>query len=278
MHKVTSEDMDLLEKFLASSYSKGDAGVYAVCPRKDVTIVMYFFWSDDVASHKWPNFAGALLETWRNCGLLPTVIVTNMLHQCVQDFAAIYSNVDVQVEEELRPGNINSMSIDCNSKLHKRFSTKYVLIVQDDGFPLRRGLDEFVEKNYDFIGSPYCRAKKIPDLLTRILNFCPSNGGFSLRSKGICERAAFYWEKEYSCRDFVVNEMSEDLFYTKTLPTRSLSFWFYRRQAPSIIAERFSYEGVFPLYSKAMPFGFHTATGFAVLVRRFGNSILSVNS
>ena len=278
MHKATSEDLGLLEKFLASSCSKGDRGIYSVCPRKDVAIVMYFFWRDDIASSKWPNFVGALLETWRNCGLLPTVIVTNMLHQCVQDFAAIYSNVDVQVEEELRPGDINSMSIDCNSKLHKRFSTKYVLIVQDDGFPLRRGLDEFVEMNYDFVGSPYCRAKKIPDLLTRILNFCPSNGGFSLRSKEICERAAYYWEKEYSFRDFVVNEMSEDLFYTKTLPTRSLSFWFNRRQAPSIIAERFSYEGVFPLYSKTMPFGFHTATGFAALVRRFGDSILSVNS
>lgn len=278
MHKAASEDLGLLEKFLASSCFKGDRGIYSVCPRKDVTIVMYFFWRDDIASSKWPNFVGALLETWRNCGLLPTVIVTNMLHQCVQDFAAIYSNVDVQVEEELRPGDINSMSIDCNSKLHKRFSTKYVLIVQDDGFPLRRGLDEFVEMNYDFVGSPYCRAKKIPDLLTRILNFCPSNGGFSLRSKEICERAAYYWEKEYSFRDFVVNEMSEDLFYTKTLPARSLSFWFNRRQASSIIAERFSYEGVFQLYSKTMPFGFHTATGFAALVRRFGDSILSVNS
>lgn len=78
MHKATSEDMDLLEKFLASSYSKGDAGVYSVCPRKDVTIVMYFFWRDDIAFSKWPNFVGALLETWRNCGLLPTVIVTNV--------------------------------------------------------------------------------------------------------------------------------------------------------------------------------------------------------
>ena len=275
MHNATSEDLDLLEKYLMSSYCRADEGVCSVSPRKDVTIVMYFFWRSDVASSKWPNFVGALLETWRNCGLLSTVIVTNKSHQCVQDFAARYSNVDVQVEEELRPGDINSMSIDCNSKLYKRFSTKYVLIVQDDGFPLRRGLDEFVEKNYDFIGSPYCRAKKIPNLLARILNFCPSNGGFSLRSKEICERAAYYWKKDYSWRDFVVAEMSEDLFYTKTLPTKSLWFWLNRKQAPSIIAERFSYEGVFPLYSTTMPFGFHTATGFATLVRRFGDLILS---
>ena len=278
MHKATSKDLDLLEEFLASSYSREETGVYSVSPRKDVTIVMYFFWRDNVASSKWPNFAGALFETWRNCGLLPTVIVTNMLHQCVQDFAKKYDNVDVQVEENLCPGNINTMSIDCNSQLYRRFLTKYVLIVQDDGFPLRRGLDEFIEKNYDFIGSPYCRAKKIPNLITSILNFCPSNGGFSLRSKEICERVAYYWEKDYSHRDFVVSEMSEDLFYTKTLPTRNLSFWFSRRQAPSIIAERFSYEGVFPLYSKTVPFGFHTATGFAELVRRFGDSISLVNS
>ena len=56
--------------------------------------------------------------------------------------------------------------------------------------------------------------------------------------------------------------MSEDLFYTKTLPIRSPLFWLRRKQAPSKIAERFSYEGCFPLYSETMPFGFHTATGF----------------
>ena len=261
--------MILLSDFLARSVMRGEEGLDAVSPCGEVTALMYFFWREEDAAAKWPSFEGALLETWRNCGRLKTVVVTNRRHRCVTDFAARFRNVEIQLEERLVPGDINSMSVDCNARLAKRFSTKYVLIVQDDGFPLRPGLEYFVQRCYDFIGSPYCRAKPIPNLLTAILNYCPSNGGFSLRSRRLCELSAEYWRRFYATRDFVVMEMSEDLFYTKTLPRRFPRFWLSRRQAPSIIAECFSYEGVFPLYSREMPFGFHTAAGFAEVTRRF---------
>ena len=270
MHKATAEDVASLKAYLSTSIATGDVGIDRIQPRADVTVVMYFFWGIDDAPMKWPDFAGALLATWRNCGCLHTVVVTNVRHDCVVDFASRHSNVEIQVEESLLPGSINSMSVDCNAKLHTRFGTKYVLIVQDDGFPLRPGLDEFVNLGYDFIGSPYCRALPMPNFLTAILNYCPSNGGFSLRTRKLCERVAYYWHKYYSKRTFVVDEMSEDLFYTKTLPTKKLLFWFGRKQAPSIIAERFSYEGLFPLYAKSMPFGFHTPRGFATLEKRAG--------
>lgn len=273
MHKATAEDIASLKAYLATSIAIGDAGIDRIQPRADVTVVMYFFWGENDAPDRWPDFAGALLATWRNCGFLHTVVVTNAKHACVVDFAAHHSNVEIQVEETLLPGNINSMSVDCNSRLHTRFGTKYVLIVQDDGFPLRPGLDEFVDLGYDFIGSPYCRAKPLPNFLTAILNYCPSNGGFSLRTKKICKMAACYWEKFFSSREFVVDEMSEDLFYTKTLPTKKPLYWFGRRQAPSIIAEKFSYEGVFPCYAKSMPFGFHTATAFGAIERQFGSTL-----
>ena len=269
MHKATPKETACLREFLLRSVARGVDGIDDVVPRNDVTAMMYFFWNVEDAAERWGQFEGALLETWRNCGRLKTVVVTDCKHQCVLGFAKRFANVEVQVEDRLVPGDINSMSIDCNARLATRFSTRFVLIVQDDGFPLRPGLDFFVQKGYDFIGSPYCRAKWLPNLLTAVLNYCPSNGGFSLRSHMLCELAATYWTRHYEGREFVSEEMSEDLFYTKTLPRRFPSFWLRRRQAPSVISELFSYEGVFPLYSREKPFGFHTATGFSRLQERF---------
>ena len=270
MHRATESEAEALRRFLAGSVARGASGTDRIAPRGDVTALMYFFWTREEAPRRWPAFEGALLETWRNCGLLKTVVVSNGPHDCLAAFAARFPNVEVQVEPSLRPGEIDTMSVDCNARLHARFATPYVLVVQNDGFPVRPGLDEFVERGYDFIGSPYCRALPVPDLLTRILNYCPSNGGFSLRTKRICELAARSWTKRYAGRAFVVAEMSEDLFYTRTLPRREPLFWLRRRQAPSIVSEFFSYEGEFPLCAKSLPFGFHTATAFAALQEKFG--------
>ena len=269
MHKADADDVAMLKAYVAESFSSGDAGIDRVRPRSDVTVVMYFFWNGDAAPGKWPDFEGALLATWRCCGCLPTVVVSNANHPCVVDFAARYSNVQVQIEDSLAPGDINAMSIDCNARLYARFSTKYVLIVQDDGFPIRPGLDEFVEMGYDFIGAPYCRPSFLPNLLTKVLRFCPSNGGFSLRSQRFCRLVAEYWGK-YANRPFVVKEMSEDLFCTSTLPKRHLLFWMRRRQSPSGVSARFSQELFSMSHGDVMPFGFHTATAFAELHRRFG--------
>ena len=268
MHKATEKEMAALCTYLFDSVKHGSAGLYDVKPRSDVTALMYFFWDEANAASVFPRFEGALLETWRHCGLLKTVLVTNTRHKCLVDFSTRFENVEIQIESSLIPGQINTMSIDCNSRLHTRFETDYVLIVQDDGFPLRAGLDDFIGKGYDFIGSPYCRALPLPNLLTKILNFCPSNGGFSLRTRKMCALASKLWRKHYAHKEFFVPEMSEDLFYTITLP-KHFMYWLKRKQAPSIVAGQFSYEGVFPLYSNEMPFGFHTATGFARLARKF---------
>ena len=269
MHTATPEEKQMLVDFLLRSQKTDCKDAESIRPNPEVTALMYFFWDRSAAVEKWPLFEGASKETWRNCGFLKTVDVVNKRHDVVLDFSAKHSNVEVQLEPSLVPGNINSMSIDCNSKLAQRFHSKFVLIVQDDGFPLRPGLDEFVARGYDFIGSPYCRPNAIPNILTKILDYCPSNGGFSLRSKKICELAAECWRRHYEGRPFVVDEMSEDLFYTKTLPLHHPFFWLRRKQAPSIIAERFSFEGAFELSSKDLPFGFHTASGFAHLSKRF---------
>jgi hypothetical protein len=273
------EDIALLKAYLKKSVDLGSARLGDVSPRSDVTVLMYFFWKEDLAEEKWFEFEGAMLETWRSCGLLKTVIVSNTLHQCLQRFAKRFDNVEIQIEQRLVPGDIISMSYDCNSRLYQRFDTDYVLIVQNDGFPLRRGLDEFVEARYDFIGAPHSRPHFLPSLLTKLLRYCPSNGGFSLRTRKLCEMGAKLWDEgDFEQKPYVDDVMAEDYFFTKTLPLSGFGYWLRRNQASSSFSDYFSYGATFPLTSKRLPFGFHTATGFAALVRRFGDSILSVNS
>ena len=264
------EDMRLLSDCLARSVALGEVGLDAVRPRRDVTALMYFYWDGSVAESKWLAFEGAMLETWRKCGRLKTVVVSNARHRCLDGFADRFCNVEIQVEKSLVPGDTISMSYDCNARLWERFETDYVLIVQNDGFPLRSGLDEFVERGYDFIGAPHCRPEFIPDLLTRVLRYCPSNGGFSLRSRRLCRLASTLWTKgKYEARPYVDDIMAEDYFFTKTLPLAGFWHWVRRSQAPSKLSDRFSYGAAFPLTAKTLPFGFHTATALGALNRKF---------
>ena len=115
------EDVALLRAFLEESCRRGLPQDLPVTPCLDVTVLMYFFWRPEVADEKWPEFEGALLETWRNCGLLKTVLVVDSPHRCVMNFSERYKNVSVQVENRLVPGDINTMSFDCNARLYSRF-------------------------------------------------------------------------------------------------------------------------------------------------------------
>ena len=123
----------------------------------EVTVLAYHFWDDQGYDAAFGRLALAVRETWRHCGQLRTVLVVNKTRPCIEAFAAENREVEVQVEPSLVPGDINSMSADCNSRLWTRFSTPYVLVIQADGYPLRGGLEEFVGK-YDFIGAPYVAA------------------------------------------------------------------------------------------------------------------------
>ncbi len=282
-HVDSEKSKVLLANFLQQSVSLGEAGIKNIKPLENVTALLYFFWDTEVADEKWFEFEGAILETWRNCGCLKTVIVTNTDHACVKTFAERFSNVQVQIESRLVPGDVNSMSVDCNLRLYKRFDTEFVLIVQNDGFPLRPGLERFVKKGYDFIGAPYCRPFFRCSLATWLCNYCPSNGGFSLRTRRMCKLASELWSSgNYSSREFKVMEMSEDLFYTNTLPRAGFKYWVRRRQAPSRTASHFSFEPAFSIFPKKMPLGFHTADAFDYLAKHFGvefaNSAVVVNS
>jgi hypothetical protein len=180
----------------------------------EVTILVYVFPEKGNEAAAFSRIVAAIEKTWKYCGRLKTVIVTSHLFEEVQNFAAGHPNVELQIEPSLVYGCINTMSYDCITKLYTRFSTPYVLIIQDDGCPIREGLEEFVGK-WDFIGAPSVRDKRRK--LMNALGFPCLNGGFSLRSHRICKRAANAWRWWWR---FFLNPksrfFSEDTFYTLT--------------------------------------------------------------
>lgn len=239
----------------------------AVAPRSDVTALIYFYRPEDQVERYFGYSAVALRETWRQCGLLPTVVVTNGMSKPIEVFAARHSNVKVQVEPALRPGDVTALSVDCNARLCERFSTEYVLVVQDDGFPLRPGLDSFVGK-YDFVGAPY-RQRNLLGVVSGLLKRSwPMNGGFCLRSRRFCQQVAHYWNHYYAGRPFEPEVHADDIFCTKTLPTRFPEFYASMRWPSSRIAAEFSYEAALPMNRTAAPFGFHGAAAFRELMEK----------
>ena len=232
--------------------------------REDVTVLAYHFWDESGYGEAFSRLECAIRETWLRCGMMTTVLVVNMMRPCVERFAAAFSRVEVQVEPSLTPGRIFSMSADMNGRLHTRFSTPYALIVQNDGFPLRSGLDDFIGR-WDFIGAPYVRPMWWKQMVCRVMNCWVQNGGFSLRSHEICAQAAFYWDRKYSSLGDCVNA-SEDMFYTQFLPLHERSYRRKFRLAPFRESISFSYDAIVPIpRPDVLPFGFHGGKSFAVL-------------
>lgn len=227
-----------------------------------VTLLVYTFPPKDrEEAFDWIEFS--VLHSWSLLGRLKTVIVADRRFSRLDSFAAKWSHdVEVQIEDSLTPGEISSMSYDCVTKLHTRFSTDYVLIVQDDGFPIRDNLNDFLGK-YDFIGAPCVRDSRRK--LMNALGFPCLNGGFSLRSKRICEAAAKSWHRWWH---FFINQhsrfFSEDTFYTLTAclsPAYRLKFKFANEKS----ASDFAYEHLDGLIAPAktdVPFGFHGRSTF----------------
>lgn len=229
----------------------------------DVTIVAYSFPADGgEKSFDWLECA--IRHSWSVLGMLKTVIVANRRFPKLDSFAFEFANwVEVQVETSLAPGKIESMSADCNGRLHLRFGTPYCLIVQDDGFPLNDNLKEFLGK-YDYIGAPYVRIAWWRSVICCLLGMWVSNGGFSMRSKRICEAAAYWWERKYkACHP--CEKTVDDLYYTKTLPLRHLSYRLKYKIAGHRTALRFSYDDIVCQPVKMRPFGFHRTSTFETL-------------
>lgn len=229
-----------------------------------VSALCYFYRPSEQVEDTFPYTACAIYETWRHCGRLKTNLIVNEPSPAVEKFQREHAKwVSVQVEPKLTPGSVDAMSVDCNSRLHTRFDTPYVLIIQDDGFPLRPGLERFLGM-YDYVGSPFRRRNFLGRAAASLLRHCPANGGFSLRTKKICRLASEYWHKYYADKPFSPEQV-EDIFYTDTLPKRFLSYRFRIRVADPRTASDFSYDGCLPENVIPYPFGFHSARAFSAL-------------
>lgn len=224
-----------------------------------VTLLIYTFPNPGSESEMFQWIECSILQTWSVLGSLKTVIVASHHFAAVNDFATAHPEVEVQIAPNLVPGNIKTMSLDCIKNLHSRFSTPYCLIIQDDGFPLQDTLGDFLDKA-DFWGAPI-----ISDGWKRKLAYGIGlgsfNGGFSLRSKALCEHASKKW---YSVFRHIFPEdhrhLGEDFYYTtllKFLP----STWFKFRFPSELDAFRFAFDNLggyvtLPLET-IHPFGFH---------------------
>ena len=231
--------------------------------RDDVTSLLYF-WADRPAEADFRPFECALRETWLHCGMLSTTIVVNEAFPFLRRFAETFTPfVRIDCVPELVPGDLSTMSADMNGHLAEHFNTPWVLVVQEDGFPLRRGLDDFVGK-WDFIGAPW---EGKDDWITRRLlqtDNLVGNGGFSLRSKAICQAAARLWFAgwRHLPRCYL---MQEDIYYVRFLPRWSRQYRKRYTIAPVEVAATFSTEKRPPLVAK--PFGFHSKEAFARVVQ-----------
>lgn len=236
--------------------------------RSDVTVLAYYWGADSATPDtEFYRIESAFRETWLQCGMMKSVIVTDRVSPEMRRFADKFPSVEFQEEPSLVAGSLFSMSKDCNGRLYSRFATPWVLVVQDDGFPLRPGLDEFVGK-WDFVGAPYVRDLPLQRLVAGLFNYWPQNGGFSLRSKRICEVAAKYWNEKY----YDLPERggaSEDMFYTMTLIKLERSYRRDMKLSDNRTGFRFSWDKEVGACPRELPFGFHRATSFCDLQARF---------
>jgi len=240
----------------------------------NLTIITYTFPQEE-SDYLQVEFA--ILHTWRLLGRLPTVIVANKHFPLLDTFANKWpDSISIQLQPSLVCGDNRSISIDCLENLYKRFSTDFCLTVQDDGFPLKDNLTDFLGR-YDFIGAPVIRARIKPlEILIQAANKTWFNGGFSLRSRRLCERGATAYAQWHSSGQPF---QQEDVFFSHTLRqykdlAKGLKF-------PSLqTAREFAATdigGCVDVHARGyIPFGFHsptTALQFIPELAAFGYSI-----
>lgn len=233
---------------------------------KDVTAIAYHYRKtpEELDESFWIT-EFAFLQTFRTQGVMPSVLIVNYITKPIRDFCNKYS-IELQVANNLIPGkDIRSLCIDLVENLHSRFKTQYVLTIQDDGFPMRPGLEKFVGK-WDYIGAPWAHHSTYYDVYP--YKYCVGNGGFSLRSKRLCEVASRVYKKWFSHFPYWWYVTGDDTFYCKTL-----RFWF--RSAVRDLkwpmpeeAATFSIEHDDEALPPTPPLGFHSV-GFMKYCRLF---------
>ena len=235
-----------------------------------VTLLTNWLWMDERFDTRLDGLLAAILMTWKHCGKLPVSLIVNRVTDSLGKMAEEWG-LRLIVKPEFKGGGGNSKDLNRNTILHLAdwFDTDYVLTFQDHAFPLRSGLEEFLDK-WDYIGAPW--PFDADDWITRLLlprRGHVGNGAFTLRSRKLCERVAHYYQRHFRffphCYLF-----NDDYFIGKTLPSWERS---YRREvqiAPPEIAARFALENNRKLQDEigVLPFGFHGPDAFTYLAEK----------
>lgn len=253
-----------LISWLTETHSVLQSATFTPSPITNLTILSYFFWNDNRIHSEFWKIETAFLQTFHTNGLLPGILVVNQKTAEMESFCRKFG-IEIQIEKSLDRGGLPAMSIDCISRLHTRFKTDYVLIIQNDGMPLRDGLAHFTGK-FDYVGAPWPGHTTYYDLFP-YPKFGVGNGGFSLRSKNICQIVSRLYSR-YASRIPYNWLFTEDVFYCKTL--RLLAPSAYRDlKFPSIPeAATFSIECEIPsIPDPPIPLGFHAEKGFRNYLR-----------
>lgn len=238
----------------------------------NVTALTHHLYRDpEVFDERFAQVKCAFLMTRLMCGSIPCVLVVNRLTPEVEVFCSRWG-IKINFDPTL-PGGISCLSRDCIERLHMRFDTDYVLVIHGDGFPLRKGLDAFVGE-YDYIGAPWGPASWYTRMAFPYPRFSVGNGGFSLRSKRLCERVSWYFRRKYKLIPYCY-ALVEDVFYCRVLPRLEPEICRNMAYAPPDVAGRFAFETNREFYPKDgdMPFGFHSARGFEHVMKDFGDRI-----
>lgn len=238
----------------------------AVTACADVTFVAYWFWNDDRFVTDRYAIQVPILMTRRYCGNIPGVLIANRTDRDLERFCERQA-VQLIVDSSL-VGGTRQLNTDYIANLHTRFDTTHCLTIQDDGFPLQPGLDRFVDR-YDYVGAPWDLTQD--DWIGRMLLFRSrpvGNGGFSLRTHAICERASWYYRRRYKLLPFCFL-LQDDFFFCRVLPTYEPSYRRSMRFAPAAEAALFSVERHWEAYraAGAQTFGFHGAAAFQRLIQ-----------
>ncbi len=251
--------------------------VLGACPAPpsvagNVTALTYHLYRDPVQfDATFFRVRSAFLMTRLTCGALPCVLVVNRVTPEVEAFCAEFG-VRLDFDPTLA-GGIRSLSLDYICKLHARFDTEYVLGIHGDGFPLRRGLEAFVGP-YDYLGAPWGRPSWYTERVFPYPRYCVGNGGFSLRSRRLCELAAWAFRRKYRLLPYCY-ALVDDVFYCRVLPRFERTCRRTVVYAPPEVAGRFAFESN-PEYYPAggeMPLGFHGEHGFARLMADHGAAV-----
>lgn len=191
-----------------------DLRKYVFCPSKwrgKITLLIHSFQSDEEMFYvnEFP-----ILHTWKMLGVLSTVIITDRKTKQIQDLMDRFPNdITIRISPDLKCGDGLSLSWDCLNNLDKYFDTPYCLIIQDDGFPIRDNMDDFLYK-WDYIGAPCVKDLPRQYLADILLRDC-LNGGFSLRSHVLCTATTKAWKDwGYMAHKKMGWTMSEDWFYS----------------------------------------------------------------